>query len=183
MKKLLLLIAIIFWGAIAHSQCTTPMSFSITTTQASCSTCCDGSAQITNFTGGCPPFNISWSNGAQGFLVTNLCADSSYTVTVYDGGCCPALAIGCTIPNPTPTGTYNYVNTNALIIYPNPTESTLNLESNLQGAEFRITDILGKEIKKIKIENKKTSIDISDLENGIYFIRTKNSIKKFIVLR
>lgn len=68
-------------------------------------------------------------------------------------------------------------------IYPNPTATNLYIECNFQNTEFRIIDILGKEIKPIKTENQKTCIDISELENGIYFIRNKNSTKKFIVLR
>lgn len=68
-------------------------------------------------------------------------------------------------------------------LYPNPTSTNLFIECNTQNSEFIISDILGKEMKKIKTENKKTTIDISDLENGIYFIGTKNSIRKFIVLK
>ena len=69
-------------------------------------------------------------------------------------------------------------------IYPNPVKNNLCIVCNSVNAEFIITDVLGEEIKNIIIHNTKTEVDLSDLKNGIYFIKElkENVSKKIIVL-
>ena len=55
-------------------------------------------------------------------------------------------------------------------LYPNPTTSKLKLSiQNLKNEQLsiKITDVLGREIKTLEYEEE---IDLSDLENGIYFL-------------
>jgi hypothetical protein len=61
---------------------------------------------------------------------------------------------------------------NAISIYPNPTESELNIEVNSQINSIQIIDISGKAI----LFPPTTKIEISNLPSGIYFVRitTKN---------
>jgi Secretion system C-terminal sorting domain/Beta-propeller repeat len=57
-----------------------------------------------------------------------------------------------------------------IIIYPNPSENQIfisNLESKTKGVIF---NLFGQKVKNIEIENN-TSISISDLNTGIYFIK------------
>ena len=76
-------------------------------------------------------------------------------------------------------------------IYPNPAANslTLTLSKGEGTVTVSITDICGKEIKQLETENKTTDIDISTLQDGIYFITAKNknsslkSTKKFVVLK
>ncbi len=55
-------------------------------------------------------------------------------------------------------------------LYPNPTTSKLKLSiQNLKNEQLgiKITDVLGREVKTLEYEEE---IDLSDLENGIYFL-------------
>ncbi len=69
-----------------------------------------------------------------------------------------------------------------ITIYPNPTNGIINLSGlqNLKGLNFEITDISGKIVQNFKtseLQNLET-IDISELNSGIYFIKiqTENEI-------
>jgi len=68
-------------------------------------------------------------------------------------------------------------------IYPNPVEETLKLHffSNTHTFEVQIYNVLGNFIKAQSIENTRiTAINVSDLQSGIYFIKTGNTTKRFI---
>ncbi|MGZ3863093.1 MAG: NHL domain-containing protein [Bacteroidia bacterium] len=74
-------------------------------------------------------------------------------------------------------------------IYPNPTSQNLNIEiQNPTGIEqLKITDVLGKDLRNetLDLRQGKESIDVSQLQNGIYFLTFKagntSSTQKFIV--
>ena len=57
-------------------------------------------------------------------------------------------------------------------IFPNPanTKFTLELTEDIEKVEIRITNLLGQEIKTFKLFGNKLEVQISDLNNGIYFI-------------
>ena len=74
-----------------------------------------------------------------------------------------------------------------LNIYPNPFSSIINLSSSIdfQNVEIRITTILGETVGLYKLQNfKATSLDVSTLSNGMYFLTLKSGhtiyIKKLI---
>ena len=69
-------------------------------------------------------------------------------------------------------------------IFPNPAKNQFNLSSNLNNSlAIQIFDVLGKSVKKLHTNKK--SINISDLNSGIYFVRIKNGdyyvTKKLII--
>ena len=69
-------------------------------------------------------------------------------------------------------------------IFPNPAKNQFNLSSNLNNSlGIQIFNVLGKSVKKLHTNKK--SINISDLNSGIYFVRIKNGenyvTKKLIV--
>ncbi|MDD5571612.1 MAG: T9SS type A sorting domain-containing protein [Bacteroidales bacterium] len=74
-------------------------------------------------------------------------------------------------------------------IYPNPVSSMLNFNFKVTGkAEIIITNILGQEIFNIPVNSaeSKTSINVSELQSGIYFCymqsaNKKSEVKKIIV--
>ncbi len=68
-------------------------------------------------------------------------------------------------------------------IYPNPSNSVLVIESELLNTSIIITDVLGKQVKQFYTVQKRTEISIADLSQGIYFVRSKNCVKKLIVER
>lgn len=63
-----------------------------------------------------------------------------------------------------------------LVVSPNPnngllTIEILNKEFILQESELRIVTVLGQEVKKEKLFNKKQTLNISELNNGIYYLQ------------
>lgn len=72
-------------------------------------------------------------------------------------------------------------------IYPNPANDIITLERNLlnEAIQLHLTDVLGKEIKTGKLTNTKAAIDVSNVQEGIYFLilQTSNATatKKIIV--
>ncbi|MFH1003906.1 MAG: T9SS type A sorting domain-containing protein [Bacteroidota bacterium] len=72
---------------------------------------------------------------------------------------------------------------NNFIIYPNPATDNLTIESPQQ-AVMEISSIQGQLIKTLATNGNKTSIDISALPNGMYFIKMKTekgiAVKKFV---
>ena len=72
-------------------------------------------------------------------------------------------------------------------IFPNPTENSLIIQSDKKIKSIVISDFSGKNINSIHLNsNNKQIIDLSDLKNGIYFIKffmTDNSVisKKIII--
>jgi len=59
-----------------------------------------------------------------------------------------------------------------MLIYPNPFSDVIFIETK-ESSILLITDILGKTVKTVYCEIK-TSIDLKELENGIYIIKTEN---------
>ena len=76
----------------------------------------------------------------------------------------------------------NTVENNNLTVYPNPAHNHLQfVMSNGQLVEsVQILDITGKTVKTIISGKAKQSIDISTLQNGIYFVKIGTQIQKFI---
>ncbi|MHB1278995.1 MAG: T9SS type A sorting domain-containing protein, partial [Bacteroidia bacterium] len=57
-------------------------------------------------------------------------------------------------------------------IYPNPTKGQLNLDFESTGTvEVEIFDVLGKKMRSFSHEGEHSSMDLSDLPNGLYIIR------------
>lgn len=124
----------------------------------------------------------TWYNSA-GTVVATIVGDSTFTPSasgVYH------VSVKNAIARLTPINSddYNYV-VNAIakqttsnagaatltgfIIYPNPAAKTLYIQSNRE-ANICITDMFGKTLISKKI-NGKTSIDISALANGVYYLK------------
>lgn len=82
-------------------------------------------------------------------------------------------------------------NNTFLNVYPNPANNMLNIEFDSQfekeNATISISNMLGKEVIAINnITSNKTSIDVSSLVNGIYFVNTNVegnvSTEKIVIL-
>ncbi|MFH1005564.1 MAG: T9SS type A sorting domain-containing protein [Bacteroidota bacterium] len=84
---------------------------------------------------------------------------------------------------PLNTGIFNYENLNTISVYPNPATDNIIIESP-QKAEIEIVNLQGQLIKYLVANNNKTTIDISELPGGMYFIKAKTekgiAIEKFV---
>jgi len=63
-------------------------------------------------------------------------------------------------------------------IYPNPTQNYLKLELP-EGSEYRIISIDGRMMSDFKLSDRMENINVSTLQNGIYFVQIKNNKETF----
>ena len=68
-------------------------------------------------------------------------------------------------------------NLSSTSIYPNPTSDILNIKNENLIKELVITDISGKEIKRFNCDSKESTLDISELDKGIYLIGIRTDKK------
>ncbi|MDD3738885.1 MAG: T9SS type A sorting domain-containing protein [Lentimicrobiaceae bacterium] len=135
-------------------------------------------------------------------------ANKCYSLMVYDTGnnglCCDngtgylivANASGGTIGNASKFGdkleiqfsTYDHtdIETNyasKVSIYPNPTKNMvyINLDNNFGRADYQLINTQGKVLKKGTFENNNGSVDCSDVQQGIYFLKINIANKQTIV--
>jgi hypothetical protein len=60
---------------------------------------------------------------------------------------------------------------NTVSIYPNPAQNILNYHSDAEISQVSITDIAGKLIKQINASGREGQVPISEMSNGLYFIK------------
>jgi hypothetical protein len=105
---------------------------------------------------------VNWTNGN-----TEVSTDAEYTFTVIE-------TVALTANFTTESGITNY-NYDKITIYPNPATETLYFNKE---TVFEIVDLQGKILLKSEITVK--SLNINFLQTGIYFMKTENSVQKFI---
>ncbi len=76
---------------------------------------------------------------------------------------------------------------NGLRLYPNPTNSVLNIELNtvLTEGKVEVFDVLGKEVFTQKLQpNNSTQIDVSNWDTGMYLLKISSengeATKRFV---
>ena len=65
-------------------------------------------------------------------------------------------------------------------IYPNPTRDFVNIELQEDGL-VEIIDINGKIVKSLELFTGVNNVNVSDLPNGVYNIKTKDSVTKLVI--
>ncbi len=100
----------------------------------------------------------------------------TYTVTAEDGTTIQDWDITVTIA--TSTGINYVAKQNKFNFYPNP--ATNNIKLNSLNKNIQIIDITGKLVKQILVTSHNQNINISDLQKGIYFVKSGNDVKKLI---
>jgi surface protein len=101
----------------------------------------------------------------------NLTAVKGWTITGDIAGSNACLG--------TTTG-INELNKTVLSVFPNPTNSFITINSDNTLGAVKITNLLGAEVLTLETEETTSKIDVSNLTSGVYFIKVKNSITKFI---
>jgi hypothetical protein len=56
-------------------------------------------------------------------------------------------------------------------MYPNPTSNMLNISAKETIQDTQIFNVLGKNVMSVKVNNRKASIDVSNLATGIYLVK------------
>jgi Secretion system C-terminal sorting domain/SprB repeat len=131
-----------------------------------------GSIQVIPL-GGTAPYNISWDNGANSFIINNL-PSGEYNYIVTD-------ANGCTTEGSVllMSSSIEGIADQALQVYPNPTNGLVNITTELVDMEISVVDVLGR-VLMLKQGSMNTSIDLSSFANGVYFIQIKVAAGKHV---
>ncbi|HWY39077.1 MAG TPA: T9SS type A sorting domain-containing protein [Bacteroidia bacterium] len=175
-------------GCVSTSGCTVnqpaaALSISMGSSNASCSSCCDGSATSTP-AGGTAPYTYSWSPGGHTTQNVNGLCPGNYTVCVTDAkGCnqCNQVSVNF-------NAGINELPVYKMYFYPNPTSGDFEIEINppvsASEVKFTLVDIIGNEvfsesINHASISHKKFSVQM--LPAGIYFL--KMEINKRVVMQ
>lgn len=145
----------------------------IEVTPSSGGTVNDGSITIT-IEGGSGDYSILWDDpeAQTSATATNL-APGDYTVVVTDNNCdeevTETITVGIGIDES---------NKNSLVsIFPNPSNGKISIDlGHLQNVNLEIYSITGRKVFSTnqEIDNQEINIDLSHLENGVYFIRVTN---------
>jgi pimeloyl-ACP methyl ester carboxylesterase len=90
-----------------------------------------------------------------------------------------------TTVNCSSSGFGKYENLNELKISPNPTHGLLTISlKNQEALIIEVYDVIGSKIRTFSLSNSnQTTIDVSELTNGIYFISVKNKIKNIKTIK
>ncbi|MEQ8624034.1 MAG: LamG-like jellyroll fold domain-containing protein [Vicingaceae bacterium] len=98
---------------------------------------------------------------------------------IIDNGICFDTS---TCNSVTPVGLVKLSSSSELKLFPNPAAKNITIESeNSVGKIAQIKSITGALILEFNITRKKEIVDLSHLENGIYFLKLGPQIKKLIV--
>lgn len=122
-----------------------------------------------------PMQDYLWSNGAttQSIFVSQT---GAYTVTVTDMLSCKTTSSPTEVTVQECTGVQNISSPDVLNIYPNPFTVSATLEISdwkigIKDLKIIMVDLLGKEVYKSEIKNRKTEINRGDLPSGIFFYK------------
>jgi len=96
-------------------------------------------------------------------------------------GASPQTLTWTLVVNAAATGIANYsASSSVMTIMPNPASSSITVLSGTENTMIHITDILGKDLLQITLQQGKGNIDISNLAPGVYFVRTNRGAQRFI---
>jgi hypothetical protein len=166
----------------------TPLSLSVNSVDASCSTCNDGYAWTAG-AGGTPPYNYEWGTvPIQNTDTAHNLAPGTYYVCVDDANACKTCS---TIVVSYTVGINSISNESTFTISPNPSDGNFEIAfaKGMHNAEVKIFDTLGKEIFTEyltgDLTKRKTKIHF-EAAQGIYYLEVISNEKSFakkIVIR
>lgn len=140
----------------------------------------DSGSAVIAVSGGTPPYEILWSNGQTGNAATEL-QTGNYSVTITDANNCEV------VENFNITSTEGSMEKENFIIdlFPNPAGQELSImKSKNQGSDtpFLLQDAMGRTISSFEIPAGQTvyKLDITNLANGIYWLRSGNHTSSFL---
>jgi hypothetical protein len=72
------------------------------------------------------------------------------------------------------------LNAAGVIVYPNPVNDILTINSEKEIGEIKIYDVVGKLVYQELIKNSNAEIDVREFEPGIYFVEIARMRMKFV---
>ncbi len=69
---------------------------------------------------------------------------------------------------------------NTTEVYPNPATDFITISTEIETGTIRILNLLGQEMSNYPVNGKTTSLDISELKEGIYFISVESGAEKIV---
>lgn len=147
----------------------------------------NGSITLNISGGNSSSYSIVWSNGSTDATIDQLAA-GDYSVLVTDAKGCITESIYTVEASTTNVNEIEFINT--FKVYPNPADDKVYIDLELDKTvqmEIRVLSILGKVYQSSRVNDSiiRTSIDVSAIPNGVYFIELKAegkvSLKKLVV--
>jgi hypothetical protein len=143
-----------------------------------------------NITGNSPLASFSdWSLNSHSPCVDSGYYDSEYVTTAVDIEGNPRVCNNGTIDigafeYQQDEGIHSFENNDFISLFPNPSTDNITIEI-MYDSEIEILNIEGQILKRLKIRDNKTIIDVSAFSSGVYIIRAKTdkgfTTKKFII--
>ena len=110
----------------------------------------------------------SFNQDISSWCVTNITSEPTYLVIS------PLSESNKPVWGTCPTASVDDQNQLDILIYPNPTSDIVYIDGNYTQLKVVVYDILGKQVMKESITN---SIDISQLEKGVYILQLSDGAK------
>ncbi len=135
----------------------------------------NGSASVTNISGGASPYTVSWSNGQTGNTASNLTA-GSYTATITDNSGCQqttTVQVNQSVGIQEISGLFN------CSVYPNPANDAVTVSSNAALTAISITDIIGQKVLEVSNGSANVyTLHTANLSSGVYYLQIKSGEKQ-----
>ena len=147
----------------------------------------NGSAGISNVSGGTAPYTYNWSNGSTTENISDL-SGGTYRVTVTDANGCSVSATDV-VSVKSSTGVNSVSNGITFSLYPNPARTQVFVEVDQPGNATVITlrNILGQTLISQVISTTQAQIDLSLLANGVYLVELrqgeKSAVKQLVITK
>ncbi|HYG16197.1 MAG TPA: S8 family serine peptidase [Bacteroidia bacterium] len=108
-----------------------------------------------------------------------------YRVEIIDSAGCTSISASTYFTyTPKPSLSVNGLNNPGINIYPNPSQGIIHIEGDLQNAKFTLCNSLGQVVTEGRLSGRRSTIDVTPLLPGIYFLKISNSqvdmVKKVI---
>lgn len=154
--------------------------------QASCSSCCDGTATASG-TGGTPPYAYTWTPGnVTSSVYQGMCA-GTYTCCVTDAmGCVSCTTVTITFS----TDVQEQSAIGNLSVFPSPATQFVTVKesfANSVSAVISITNVLGETVYTKSVAGTSElneNINVAEFNSGVYFISVKTAsgttVRRFV---
>lgn len=121
----------------------------------------------------------SWQQYSQTFTAT----EANYQLWIHLGGFVDTYYVDdASVVDNTVLGIEDFAKNDKISFYPNPVNDNLNISSDATIKSIIISDLVGKTVRTIKSAENIQSINLSDLQQGMYILSTDTN-KQFKFLK